>query len=178
MNKRRAPAMLTPMLAAVVLAAFALSGLMTGALAHGFVSSLATGRASATPSPNRTPTRIPATATPIPTQAGPDSPFGFQLTVTPQQVASGGVLTVKVLATVPGTSIPVAHLTCTLRAPQFGGAPLLTTWPAAQTTDAYGRASWQVTVPQLSAGTYFGDVKLSGTHGRALWKDFRVYVTG
>jgi hypothetical protein len=178
MDHRRAPALLTPMLAAVVLAAFALSGLMTGALAHGFVSSLATGRASPTPSPHRTPTHISASPTPVPTQAGPDSPFNFQLTVTPQQVAPGGVLTIKVLATVPRTSTPVAHLMCTLRAPQFGGAPLLTTWPAAQETNAYGVASWQITALQLPSGTYAGDVKLSGAHGVAKWTDFRVYVTG
>jgi hypothetical protein len=178
-NKRHAPALLTPLLAVVVLAAFSLSGLMTGALAHGFVSSLAAGHASPTTRPTRTATRSPATATPVPTQAGPDSAFDFQLTVTPQQIAPGGLITVKVLAFVPGTSTAVAHLTCTLRAPQFGGAPLLTTWPGAQETDAYGVASWQVTVPtDLSGGTYAGDIKVSGTHGRASWKDFRVYVTG
>jgi hypothetical protein len=175
MKRRRAPALLTPLLAAIVLAAFSISGLMTGVLARGFVSSLAAARVTA--SPAYTPTHI-ATPTPVPTRAGPDSPFDLQLTALPQRVAAGATVTLKVLATVVGKGLPVAHLVCTLRAPRTGDRSLLTSWPASQETNANGIASWQITVPHLAPGDYRVEVDASGTHNYTAWSFATVYVTG
>jgi hypothetical protein len=177
MDRRRAPTMLTPTLAAIVLAAFSLTGLMTGVLAHGFFSSLAAGRQT-TPTLVRTPpsATVPPTATPVPTQAGPDAKFTLQLTATPQRVAPGGTLTLKVLATVAHTTVPVAHLLCMLRGPRTGGASLLPIWPAGKKTDALGVASWQVTVPQGASGTYTVEVDGAGTTNFTAWSYVYVYV--
>jgi hypothetical protein len=67
MNPRPAPARLPLSLAALVLVAFALSGLMTGVLARGFAGDLTINQTppTATVASVRTPTRPRATATPI-----------------------------------------------------------------------------------------------------------------
>jgi hypothetical protein len=178
MNRRSAPVLLSPALAGVVLAGFALSGLMIGILTHGVVASLSAGAQSTVPGARRTPTAVQPTPTSTPTVAVPDTPFALQLTVTPTHVRVGDTVSLEVVATFRGTASPVAELLCTLRAPEGGPAPLLASWPAPATTDAQGRASWQIVVPQLPAGRYGVEVSASGAHSYRTWRIVSIYVEG
>src|SRR5579859_4003788 len=130
MHERRAAAVITPALAGVFLIAFALSGLMTGALARGFVHSLFATPALPTPSttPRRTPTHTPKVEV-TPTLPVPGVPFTLQLTVNSQHVAAGNTLTLVAAATAQGSGTPLGGVPCVLRAPRNGTTPLLTTWP-------------------------------------------------
>jgi hypothetical protein len=179
MQQRRASALITPALAGVFLAAFALSGLMTGALARGFVHSLLATPPVPTPSatPRRTPTHQPKVQA-VPTLPVPSVPFALQLSVSAQHVSSGDKLTVVSSATAEGTSTPLGGVPCVLRAPRNGTAPLLATWPAPQSTDVRGKATWQITVPQLAAGWYGIEVSANGTSNYSFWTWARVYVNG
>lgn len=179
MQQRRASAVITPALAGVFLAAFAFSGLMTGALAHGFVHSLLATSSVPTPSttPRRTPTPPPK-AQAVPTLPVPNVPFTLQLAVNSQHVSPGDMLTVISSATAEGTSTPLGGVPCTLRAPRNGTTPLLAAWPAPRSTDAKGKATWQFTVPQLPTGWYGIEVSANGTSNYSFWTWTRVYVNG
>jgi hypothetical protein len=165
MNRRGAPALLTPVLAGLVLAAFALTGLMTGVLTHGLVASL-----------SDVPTAVPSAAVPtararpsptvkhVPTSA-PSASFSLATTASPRTVRAGGTLSVVVVATDDRTRAPVPGLVCALGAPGGNPPPLLAAWPAPQTTDAQGQASWLIAVPHGLKGTYGMKVSATGAHG-------------
>jgi hypothetical protein len=182
MEPRRAAAELSLPLAAVVLVVFLAGGVGAGALARGFVNSLgaaptrAAATATATPvAQHATPTSGPPTT--IPTQAGPDQLFVLQITATPSHVSAGATIKISVVATTESGQKPVAGLSCVLAAPRAGSSGLLSAWPAAQVTDAYGTTSWTLTVPSSQpAGTYGVEVSATGTNHHATWQDAFVYV--
>ncbi|HEX8982911.1 MAG TPA: hypothetical protein VF792_09095 [Ktedonobacterales bacterium] len=140
------------------LALVALIGLMLGILTHALVSR--SGRVAQTPAivsvrANHTPT---ATATSAATSTSPSSAFTghFELTlsVSPKSVKAGQQITVTVHAYTADTHAAISGLQCLLRAPIDGSPSLLTSYPAAQTTDNTGAASWIITAPSQAAGTY------------------------
>lgn len=178
MNQRHTPATLPPLLAAVVLVAFGLSGVMTGVLARGFVASLAptpvpTTRSAAT----HPPAQHPPTATATPVAAVPTVRFTLALAAQPQHVAPGDSITFTVSATAQSTGSPIASLRCALGDSHSGGVPLLATWPAPAITNAEGRATWHVTAP-ARPGTYAVAVSANGSNQYVAWAYATVYVSG
>jgi hypothetical protein len=161
-----------------MLVAFALTGLLLGLLTHGLVisASAATDRAT------QTPTRAHATATreksPTATPRSATGKFDLALSISPQRVSPGDTITVTVKATVAGTSTPLANLVCALGG-SGSGPDLLTPWPAPQTTDTQGIATWHITVPRVAAGTYAIEVKAStATPLYSAYRIGMVFVTG
>ena len=154
MRARGAHSTVTPALATVILVLFSLAGLFGGVLTHGLVGGGGQRVRQGTESPT-VHQKVPAHQSPtsVATQAEPNAHFTLAMTFTPAQIRRGDALTITVHATVSGTTVPVAHLICTLSAPG-GGSPLLTAWPAPAQTDALGAVAWQVTVPQLAPGQY------------------------
>lgn len=176
MNQRQAPAILTPALAVVVLVAFALSGLMTGVLARGFVGSLSSSAARTT-TPTATPiptTHATASPTPLPAVT-PNAAFVLAISAAPRPVSPGATITITVAATVKATGAPLPGLLCTLGPSQRDGSPLLSAWPAAKTTDAQGIATWQVTAP-AQPGQYTVEVSATGSHKYSWFTDAIVNV--
>jgi hypothetical protein len=179
MNERRARSGPSPALATTILVLFSLAGLVGGLLTHSLVSA-ASGvvriHATATSAPHTiaTPHSIP---TAVATQAGPEAHFTLALAFSPARAVAHQPLTISVTASVNGTSIPVAHLLCTLSAPG-NGAPLLNAWPSPTATNAKGLATWQITIPGLAPGLYGVKVSASSTDGySAYWVDW-LSVTG
>lgn len=142
-----------------LLALVALIGLLLGILTRTLVSrqpeiTQAARTATATiRAPTITTTRSP-TETSTTTTGVVTSHFRLTVTVSPKAARPGQQITVTVNAFDPNTHAPVAGLPCTLRAPSDGSPSFLTTWPAAQTTDANGAATWTVTAPSKPAGIY------------------------
>lgn len=157
---RRAPS--STGLILVLLVLVSLVGLLTGLLTHALVNR---GAATAQARPTTTPsTHSGASATDTPvsitgatgTATAPAISGQFQLsvTVTPKRVTSGQQITITVNAFTPDTHAPISGLPCVLRAPVDGSPSLFSSWPAAQTTNANGVASWTLTTPSQPAGTY------------------------
>lgn len=145
----------------VFLALVSLIGLLLGILTHTLItrqSTLAQTPPSATKTVASTPAVTPTGATAQPTATTPTTNFtgrfGLSVTVNPKTLAAGNQITITVFAFTPDTHEAIAGLPCLLRAPIDGDASLLTTYPAAQTTDNSGTASWILTVPHQKAGTY------------------------
>ncbi|HEX8732686.1 MAG TPA: hypothetical protein VF725_11580 [Ktedonobacterales bacterium] len=155
-----------------LLALVALIGLLLGILTRTLVSrqpviAQASPTASATiHAPTSTSTRSPTeTST---TTGAITGHFQLSVTVSPKSARPGQQITVTVSAFDPNTHAPVAGLPCTLRAPSDGSPPLLTMWPAAQTTDANGAATWTVTAPSEPAGTY--EIEAFAQSAKWSWK--------
>jgi hypothetical protein len=171
MEPRRAAAELTLPLAAVLLVVFLAGGVGAGALARSFVNSLGAAPPKATATASMvaervTPTTAPQTASP--TQAASDQNFDLQISATPSQVSPGGTIKINVMATSSGK--PLAGLSCALAAPRSGPPGLLSTWPAAQTTDASGATSWMIVAPgSQPSGTYGVEVSASVAR-HTVWK--------
>lgn len=162
-TKRRQRASGTTGLIIVFLGLVALIGLLSGLLARTLIShqsstAQATATAPAGTATHTLPTSTSTGSTTTPTVTGTASTvtghFRLSVTVTPKTVAPGQQLTITVNAFNPDTRAPIAGLPCTLRAPTDGSQPLLTSWPAPQTTDASGAVTWTVTAPSKPAGTY------------------------
>lgn len=156
---RRTSIMLPPLMAALMLVAFSLSGLLVGVLAHTLVAST-----SAAPRATATHYASPAASgkTPTPTRPAATGRFNLTLSVSAQQVHVGDTITVTAKATSASTDTPLENLTCTLSGPD-AGASLLATWPAPQPTDDHGNATWHITIPQVDPGSYAIQVKASTT---------------
>lgn len=142
----------------VFLALISLIGLLLGVLTHTLMTRQST-LVQTPPSATRTVASTPAlTPTAQPTATAPTTiftgRFDLSIAVNPKTLASGDQITITVYAYTPDTHAAIAGLPCILRAPIDGGASLLTTYPAAQTTDNAGTASWILTVPHQKAGTY------------------------
>jgi hypothetical protein len=160
-------------LAAVVLVAFALSGLAAGTLAGtlargagarvlGTVTggpgspSAATG--GATPTSTTVPTVIPAPG------------FSFFAVATPSAVQPGDHFTVELTA-VDNNKRPLVGLSCVMGPPSHGRPTLFQQWPGAQVTDAQGHASWSLVAPQVAPGYYVMAITASGQHDSGyLWE--------
>jgi hypothetical protein len=178
MEPRRATAELSLLLAAVVLVVFLAGGVGAGALARSFVNSLGAAPPKATATASMVATRVTPTSAPptaSPTQAATDQNFDLQITATPSHVSSGGTIKINVVATSSGK--PYAGLSVVLAAPRSGPPGLLSAWPAAQTTDASGGASWTIVAPgSQPSGTY--GVEASASVGRhTVWKLAYIQVT-
>jgi hypothetical protein len=185
MQPRRASAALSLPLVAVVLVVFLAGGLGAGALARGFVNSLrpplatVTATAPATAAVKHATSVATSTAGPptaVPTQAGPDQPFLLTITATPSHVSAGATIKIAVVATTKSGGKLVAGLSCALAAPRSGPPGLLSAWPAAQTTDAQGTATWTISVPNVPAGTYGIEVSGNGSDHYSFWSFAVVYV--
>ena len=165
MSQRPNSALLPPTLAAVVLIAFGLSGLMSGVLARGFVSSL---QPQLRPTPVARTTRTPthASATPTRTLVPPTGPFRLVLTSDPLHPRTGAAITLTARASTDAGG-PAAGLPCSL-GPASRGTPLLQQWPAPVTTDAAGVAVWHVTAPS-DAGQYNVEVDAKVGGHQASW---------
>jgi hypothetical protein len=142
---------------AVILAAFALTGLGAGVLTRSALGAFASPTATATTQPTATATLAPSpspnpTATYTPATGG--SRFAIVVVASPNPVAAGSSFTVTVTATNDGSKTPAGGVLCTLRAPQGDANPLFAVWPAQQTTDSAGSAQWQLTAPSAQAGRY------------------------
>jgi hypothetical protein len=159
-----------------LLALVALLGLLTGFLTHTLISR---GTVAAEIKPPTTATRqtTPATthapttgegATVTTTVSGVTSQFQLSVNVTPRTVTAGQQLTITVNAFNPDTHAPIAGLPCILRAPSDGSPALFTSWPASETTDASGAASWTLTAPSVAAGTY--EVEAFAQSAKWSWK--------
>lgn len=161
--KRRQRASASTGLIITFLGLVALIGLLSGLLARTLIGPQSPTAQTTATAPAGASTRVPATST----ASGGSSPstatgttssvtghFRLSVTVTPKTVAPGQQLTITVNAFNPDTRAPIAGLPCTLRAPTNGSQPLLTSWPASQTTDASGATTWTVTAPSEPAGTY------------------------
>ena len=142
---------------AVVLAVFALSGLGAGVLTRSALGAFASSTPTATTQPTATAT---IALSPSPSPMATNTPFSgggrFAIVVaaSPNPVAAGSPFTVLVTATNDGSTTPAAGVLCTLRARQGDANPLLTTWPAQQTTNTAGSAQWQLTAPSMPPGPY------------------------
>lgn len=155
---RQAPA--STGLILIFLGLITLIGLMLGILTHALVS-----RSTLAQTGQTTP-RVGAVSTSTSTAgSGPTSTttagasafngrFLLTISVTPKNVQPGQQLTITVHAYTADTHAPISGLPCILRAPIDGSASLLATFPAAQTTDDNGAASWIVTTPNAAAGAY------------------------
>ncbi len=160
-TKRRPQAPSSTGLILTFLALVALIGLMLGILTHAMVSR--TGRLAQTPAttsvrvshaPTATATSRGGTTTPTTSTSTFTGHFGLTLSVSPRSVKAGQQITVTVHAYTADTHAAISGLQCILRAPIDGSPSLLTSYPAAQTTDNTGAATWIVTVPSQAAGTY------------------------
>lgn len=164
--------------ALIILFACSTVGLLSGAVIH----TLANQRSS------NSPTTLPVITGTLPGQAAPTATLilaptatpgamstatGFTLAITSSSrtLRAGETFTITVVATAHGA--PVVGLPCTLRAPVSGPPGLFTTWPAPVNTDANGKATWTLTVPPVSAGTYGIEVDALGGHAY----DFHRYTT-
>ena len=156
MAPRRDPITLAPSLSALMLVAFAFSGLLVGLLAHGLVVSESAGQQRMLKPTATTARTATATAT-LPAATGR---FDLALNVSTQHVTAGQTITVTVKATVAGTDRPMVNLDCALSGPDSGPS-LLSSWPAPKPTDAQGQAEWQITIPNVTPGSYAIQVKAS-----------------
>lgn len=143
----------------IFLALVALIGLLLGILTHALVSRA--DQTTFTPTTTSVSARSTVTATPTGGTSTPTTSssaftgrFDLTISVSPKTVKSGQQVTVTVHAYTADTHAPISGLQCVLRAPIDGSPSLLTTYPAAQTTDDTGAASWIVTAPSQAAGTY------------------------
>jgi hypothetical protein len=153
---------------AVVLLACAAMGLIAGSFAHTLAR--ASGGATATLAPviSGSPPAAAATATSNPTDTAavppPNTQSGFtlEISVSARTLTVGQTFTITVTATTHG--VPVQGLLCSLRSPVGGPPGLLSSWPAAVTSDATGRAQWTVTVPSVAPATYGIEAYAVGSH--------------
>lgn len=159
-----------------LLALVALLGLLTGFLTHTLISR-STAAAQVLPSTTATQLTTPATthapstgaSATATTPAGKVSAqFQLSISISPRVVATGQQLTITVNAFDPDTHAPIAGLPCILRAPTDGSPALLTSWPASQTTNASGAASWTLAAPSMPAGTY--EVEAFAQSAKWSWK--------
>lgn len=153
-----------PLIVALVLMLFALTGLgagiATGAAVgrlgvhlSGNVPPAANKGGEASPSPSPSPTET------ITLYAGA---FTLDAVVAPNPVASGQHLTVRVTTTGQDGGGAAAGVRCTLE--DTTGASLMPATVAPVTTDAGGRASWDLVVPQGAAGSHTLKVSGQGAH--------------
>lgn len=156
MPPRRDPLMLAPGLGALMLVAFALSGLLVGLMVHGLVVSTAAGQQTV-PKPTATSVHVATATATLPAATGR---FDLSLSVNTQRVTAGQSITVTARATMAGTDHPMVNLLCTLSGPDTGPS-LLPAWPTPQPTDSRGLAVWQITIPNVTPGTYAIQVKAS-----------------
>jgi hypothetical protein len=159
------------MLAAVVLVAFALSGLAAGTLAGTLVRGAgAQVRGTVTGGPGSPPATTGGptpTRTPLPTVI-PAEGFSFIAAATPSAVQPGDHFIVELTA-IDGAKRPLAGLSCVMGPPSDGGKALFQHWPGAQVTDAQGHASWSLVAPQVAAGRYVMEITASGQHFDSKW---------
>lgn len=171
-------------LIAVVLVACSISGLAAGVYARHLGDSLVAGTGTATVSshsPPSAPTATPAPAVTATTTIQPAENVLFILSASasPRTLASGQNFTITVAAvTRDSGQVPVAGLQCFMRAPTDGRAPLFQDWPTPVTTGADGQATWNLTTPQVSPGTYGVEVVAYGPNSYSYHFDTFVTISG
>ncbi|HEX3270212.1 MAG TPA: hypothetical protein VHR15_06155 [Ktedonobacterales bacterium] len=140
-------------MSAFVLALCSATGLLTGVITRE-VASAAPANTPALAQATATPTTAPptATATSIPTNTpGSSNQFAVSISVAGQAHPGQGI---AINGSISKAGAPVAGARCTLGA-EAGFDPLLQTWPDETTTDATGKCSWSITLPEQTApGSY------------------------
>lgn len=178
---------LSAVLIAIVLVACSISGLAAGVYARHLGDRLASATATAPASAASHTPHLHATATaiiaPIPTttptvQHTETAPFILKASAVPSSLTSGQSFTITVLATSQHGAAPVPGLTCYMRAPSDGRAPLFQTWPPQAITDANGQATWNLAAPQVASGPYGVEVVAYGANGYNYYSDTFVTITG
>lgn len=154
--------------AAIILLACSATGMLAGAFAHTLASKQSPGSSvsgpviSGTPPGGASATATPSLVTETPTVSGSATGFTLSITLSARSVSPGETFTVTVIATANGA--PLSGLSCALRAPTDGPPGLLSTWPAPVVTDANGEATWTVTTPSVTPGTYGIEADAIGSH--------------
>lgn len=174
---------LSQVAAALILLAFAATGLLAGVVAHALTGGQSAGALgggpviSGSPPARTTPSETASPPDPTATSAitNPQAGFTLDITLSQRTVSAGETLTVTVVATTNGA--PVSGLTCTLRAPTDGPPGLLTAWPTPATTDATGQATWTLTTPTLAPGVYGVEVDAVGARHYEFHRYASVQVT-
>lgn len=167
----------------VFLALVALIGLLLGILAHAIVSrgaQTAQTKVTATAGPHASATATAnesAAATPTIPASSFTGRFNLSVSVSPKTVHAGQQITVTVHAYTADTHADISGLQCMLRAPIDGSPSLLTSYPAAQTTDDTGATSWIVTAPSQATGTYEIEA-FAQTHSWSFKADSAVNLNG
>lgn len=160
-------------LIALMLAAFALSGFGAGLVTRTVAGDALT-QAGGLPTftshaPTRTPTSTAAPAGPTAT-VSPNptvlahSGFTLQAVSSARSLSPGQQFTVVVTAVASDNVTPVTGLPCYMRARTDGTSPLFQQWPGPQVTDKDGQATWTLTAPQVTPGTYGFEVVAYGEH--------------
>ena len=148
-KSRRAPLLMS----AFVLALCSATGLLTGVITRE-VASAAPANTPALAQTTATPTIAPptATATSIPTNTpGSSNQFAVSISVAGQAHPGQGI---AISGSISKAGAPVSGARCTLGA-EAGSDPLLQAWPDETTTDATGKCSWAITLPEQTAlGSY------------------------
>jgi hypothetical protein len=181
MAPRRAfQARLSMFVGAVILLACAATGLVAGSFAHTLARASDGASATVAPVISGSPPAAAATATSNPTDTAtvlpPNTQSGFilDISVSARTLSAGQTITITVNATTHG--VPVVGLLCSLRSPVSGPPGLLSSWPAAVTSDAAGRAQWTVTVPSVAPATYGIEAYAVGSHHYAFHRYATVVV--
>lgn len=174
----------------VILVLLSASGLMAGMVTHRLQNATtpstgAIAQATSTTQPQSTATTAAtaeATATTsaiTPTAgAGNNTQFTLGVSASPKTVSPGQTIDVTVTVVQKGTQTPLAGVQCFLRPPTGGGQSLFTQFPPAAVSDANGEATWQLTVPALSPGTYRVEAVAYGQHSYSYFSYTDVVVTG
>jgi hypothetical protein len=156
-----------PLIAALVLLLFALSGLGAGIATRTALDSF--GSAGEAEAPTTMPaatvaeTPMPPSTPTVPQLLGP-SHFTFKAAASPRTLVPGQAFTISAVLVAADGVTPVANVTCYLRAPD-DTTPLLAPWPAPVLSNATGQAIWSLTAPQLTPGIYEIEVYAFGEHG-------------
>lgn len=140
-------------MSAFVLALCSATGLLTGVITRE-VASAAPANTPALAQTTATPTIAPptATATSVPTNTpGSGNQFAVSVNISGQPHPGQGI---AISGSISKAGAPVAGARCTLGA-EAGSDPLLQAWPDETTTDATGKCSWAITLPEQTAlGSY------------------------
>lgn len=167
-----------PLIVAVVLMLFALTGLGAGIATGAIIGRLGVRLSGNVPSPTSKGGEASPSTSPSPTPTVMPYAGGFTLdaVVAPNPVASGERLTVRVTATGQDGSGAAAGVRCTLE--DATGTSLLPATVAPVTTDAGGRAYWDFVVPQGAGGSHTLKVSGVGAHNNSYYVIRTVTVTG
>lgn len=172
---------------ALLLIAFAISGFGAGLVTRTVAGDVLTPIGSSAPTsttqgraPAATSTHAPSTPTTTPTvipTAVAQSGFTLHASVSTKNVAPGQQFTVVATALASDNITPVAGLACYMRARTDGTPPLFQQWPGPQITDTDGHATWTLTAPQNTPGTYGFEVVAYGAHSWSYRYDVSVTIT-
>jgi hypothetical protein len=177
---------LPPLLIALILLAFAATGLAAGVGARrlvdavaGYSSSGLLGRGGLTTHTVTPPTPSP-TATTEPTAVvapgGDGTGFSLNASVSPAEVTASQPFTVTVTVIASDASTLLSGVPCTLG--PGAGVDLFGPgrWPPMMLSSRKGTAIWQLVAPNVAPGIYIMQIRATGTHGYYTYVDFTLHI--